>query len=127
MVISTSDLPVLETGEIVPAVEVVFVMTTTGDIFIRGVLGGDSEMVARGMLVPGAVEAVCARSVVGEAVVCVAVVVCRAAVDVAAGVEVTAVVVSAAGLDVCAVVERSVEVVPRAVVVAGVEEVSAGV
>jgi len=42
-------------------------------------------------------------------------------------VEVTAVVVSAAGLDVCAVVERSVEVVPRAVVVAGVEEFSAAV
>ncbi|MCQ4179425.1 hypothetical protein FK518_28135 [Klebsiella pneumoniae] len=111
VVASRVDVPVPGAVEVVTRVEVGVADDRLGDVFSRAVVRVPAEVVAAAVLVPGAEEDVSARTVVGEAVVSFAVEVTRAAVDVAAGLEVKALVVAAAGLEVSALVESSVEVV----------------
>ena len=111
VVASRVDVPVVVAMEVVARGGVGVAVVPVGEVFSREVLRVRAEVVAGGGLVPGAEEDVSARAVVGEAVVFTDLVVRRAGVDVAAGLEVTAVVVAAAGLGVSALVVRSVEAV----------------
>ena len=111
VVASSVDVPVAVAVEVVARGGVGVAVVPVGEVFSRAVLRVRAEVVAGGGLVPGAEEDVSARAVVGEPVVFTDLVVRRAGVDVAAGLEVTAVVVAAAGLGVSALVVRSVEAV----------------
>ena len=114
VVASRVDVPVLVAVEVVARGEVGVAVVPVGEVFSRAVLRVRAEVVAGGGLVPGAEEDVSARAVGGEAVASEVLVVTRAGVDVAAGLEVTAVDVAAAGLGISALVVRSVEAVSRA-------------